>query len=179
MAAISGEQLYNPWKKERIASVFVKGGNINVIGKACDDLIQEVFSKQKAAGKAKPFLVCAIHREKPIHAWMNLSTTYSVDIRPEYPDKDYAGARGNAEALLQGDWYIASPEEYAECERKDADARATALQMNTQSKVGEANKLIAGIFEAAQLQVSAKEEVKPLKPEPVGVGPAVETSKRK
>ncbi len=166
MAAISGEQLYNPWKKERVATVFVKGGNINVIGKSCDDLIREVFAKNKAVGKSKPFLVCGIHREKGIHAWMNLATTYSVEIRPEYPDKDYAGARGNAEALLQGDWYIASPEEYAECERKDADDRAKALQLNTQSKMGEANKLIAGIFEAAQLQVSAKEESK----QPVAVG---------
>jgi hypothetical protein len=176
---ISGEQLFDPWKKERVATTLAP--NPKVVSALGTKLISEVFTKNRAAGKAKPFLVCGINRDKPqIHAWLDLSTTINEEIRPAYPEKDYAGALSHAETLLTGEWYIASPEEEKACHEKDMKDRERALAHATQEKVGEANKLIGEIFKAAASQVKAADETKEAEQSTsmVGAGPSSLNKKR-
>lgn len=164
MARMDGNQFYNPWKKERITTILAT--SVKQEGMLANKLIEEVWRKNRELGKKDPFSVCAIHRDRPVHRWFNLKTTLSAEVRPIYPDKDYAGAQELALRLLDGEWYIASPEEEAACKAKDEADREAALKLNTQQKLGEANAMIRGVMEAAGVQVQAQAQAQPKKKTP-------------
>lgn len=156
---VSGDQLFNPWKREQENLVLAQ--TPREVSRFATALVVEIFNKNKALGKSNPFSVCAILRNKPtIHRWFNVAMTIDAhNISPRhYGVHEYAGALSLAETLLDGSYYIASPEEEAVCAARDAKDREQALERNTQDKMGEANKFFAGIVQAAQMQITAKEQ---------------------
>src|SRR6185312_9463990 len=122
-----------------------------------------VFEKNLAAGKANPFLVCAIFRPKPeIHRWLCLASPDLSGVNVRQYAVPYAGALSHAETLLEGDWYIANPEEEAACVMRDKSDRAKALEQDTKDKMGKANDFFAGIVQSVRMQNEANAESKPV-----------------
>lgn len=154
MSKVSGDQLYHPFEKARRPSAFAP--SYKHVQQHAYALIAEVFTKRQAAGKANPFLICAINRDKPaIHRWMNLATR--LDDKGIDPGAlnlyENAGALALAEALLDGTWYIASDEEEAACVAFDVKEREEALKRNSSEQAGkDATRLFTSLAKFAEAQ---------------------------
>ncbi len=160
MANVSGNQLFDPFKKAR--TPMGQPMQPKQVLMQAIQLIKRVYQINVEKNKTNPFLVCLIHRDKkenglPIHRWASFASIESGVHPKNMHNVDlYMGAEANAEAALDGAWYIASDEEEIECQKHDDLAREKALELVTQKKVGEAAVGFANMLQAANSQMAAK-----------------------
>lgn len=149
MAQVTGNQLFKPWLKTR--ENLGQPRNVKQVRAACDALIAEVVTKNAERGIKNPFVVCAINRNNStIHRWFNLAMTVSDEVRPSNFQGvlEYAGALGHAEALLEGDWYIAGPEEEEKRRAFDEKETRDAHERINEEKMGKMKEVFQGMAQA-------------------------------
>lgn len=182
MAQVSGNQLFYPFEKERRAMGAPAG--VKQVRAHAIQLIRDVFKRNVEAKKPNRelFTCCAILRDNPDeHRWFNLAMTVDETVRPEaYGVLEYGGALSMAEALLEGNWYIAPLDleheratkdkrdtevaQKAEVNRKKAEAREMGTEQGR--AMAEAMKdLIAPDAKLAQIMAEAEKREKELRAE--------------
>ena len=138
--------VYDPFSKEMPRPKHLS--NYKLVTAEVEALIARVFTERKGN-----LHVCAILRtDETRHNWLNLTMALpNLGVRRELLQaKEYAGAMGHAEQLLDGTFRLASPEEEAACRVKDVQAKEKKLAERENKKRSEhqaAGRAMADAFQ--------------------------------